>query len=108
MVQKGIQLSMTPGGKLLRKSILIGGALCVVLWPCHLAIWNTSTHLGQRVCTMILTTPPGLSVTNATPHSTCNVQPGSLKMLSEIKDFCAHSSFADNFKCVCVCLYHLI
>ena len=41
-------------------------------------------------------------------HSTCNVQPGSLKMLSEIKDFCAHSSFADNFKCVCVCLYRLI
>ena len=100
MVKKEIQHSMTPGGRPLKKFILIGGALFAALLPCHLTIWKTSIFLAQRVFTLTLTTPPGSSVTNVTPLSTCNVQPGSLKVWSEIKDFCAHSSFADNFKCV--------
>ena len=70
---------------------------CIVtLSPHHLE----DQHLPGRVFTLTLTTPPGSSVTNVTPLSTCNVQPGSLKVWSEIKDFCAYSSFADNFKCV--------
>ena len=108
MVQKGIQHSMTLGGRPLKKPILIGGALYAALLPCHLVIWNTSIFLALTVSTLTLTTPPGSSVINVTPLFICNVQPGSLKVSSEIKDFCAHSSSADNFKCVGVFLYRLI
>ena len=72
---------------------------CIVLLSL-LGTWRNNIFLGLRVSTMTLTIPHGSSVTNVIPPFTCNVQPGSLKEWSEIKDFCAHSSFADNFKSV--------
>ena len=100
MVQKEIQPCMTPGGRLLRKSTLTGDALYAALLLSLLGTWRNNIFLGLRVSTMTLTIPHGSSVTNVIPPFTCNVQPGSLKEWSEIKDFCAHSSFADNFKSV--------
>ena len=75
---------MTPGHRLWKKSILTGDALCAAWWPCSPFTWNNSISLALNLCILTWTTPHGLNVISATPHSTYNVVPGSHWPLSGI------------------------
>ena len=68
--------TMTPGYRLWKKSILTGDALCAAWWPCPPFTWNNSISLALNLCILTWTTPHGLNVISATPHSTYDVVPG--------------------------------
>ena len=89
--------NMIPEAKPLRKSILTGGALSAALWHCLHNIWKCNISLALKVSIMIWIIPPGLNVTNATPHSIYSVGHGNQQHLSEARDFFVLSSAADSF-----------
>ena len=60
-------VSMTPGHRQWKKSILTGGALCAAWWPFPPFIWNSNTSLGLNLFILIWTIPLGLNVTSAIP-----------------------------------------
>ena len=61
---------MISGHRLWKKSILTGDALCVAWWLCPPFTWNNSISLALNLCILTWTTPHGLNVISATPHST--------------------------------------
>ena len=92
---------MTPGHRLLKKSILTGDALCAAWWPCPPFTWNNSISLALNLCILTWTTLHGLNVISATPHSTYNVVPGSHWPLSGTSASFALFSAAESFKSTC-------
>ena len=92
---------MTPGHRLWKKSILTGDALCAAWWPCPPFTWNNSISLALNLCILTWTTPHGLNVISATPHSTYNVVPGSHWPLSGTSASSALFSAAENFRSTC-------
>ena len=89
---------MTPGHRLWKKPILTGDALCAAWWPCPPFTWNNSISLALNLCIMTWTTPHGLNVISATPHSTYNVVPGSHWPLSGTSTSFALFSAAESFR----------
>ena len=92
---------MTPGHRLWKKSILTGDALCAAWWPCPPFTWNNSISLALNLCILTWTTPHGLNVISATPHSTYNVVPGSHWPLSGTSASFALFSAAESFRSTC-------
>ena len=92
---------MTPGHRLWKKSILTGDALCAALQPCRPFTWNNSISLALNLCILTWTTPHGLNVISATPHSTYNVVPGSHWPLSGTSASFALFSAAESFRSIC-------
>ena len=92
---------MTPGYRLWKKSILTGDALCAAWWPCAPFTWNNSISLALNLCILTWTTPHGLNVISATPHSTYNVVPGSHWPLSGTSASFALFSAAESFRSTC-------
>ena len=90
--------TMTPGHRLWKKSILTGDASCAAWWPCPPFTWNNSISLALNLCILTWTTPHGLNVISATPHSTYNVVPGSHWPLSRTSTFFALFSAAESFR----------
>ena len=74
-------ISMTPGNRPWKKSILTGGALSAAWGPCPPFTWNNSTSLALNLFILIWTTPPGLNVTIAIPLFIFSVGPGNQFML---------------------------
>ena len=70
-------ISMTPGHRPWKKSILTGGALSAAWWPCSPFTRNSSTSLALNLFILIRTTPPGLNVTITIPLFICSVGPGN-------------------------------
>ena len=93
--------TMTPGHRLWKKSFLTGDALCAAWWPCLPFTWNNSISLALNLCILTWTTPHGLNVISATPHSTYNVVPGSHWPLSGTSASSALFSAAENFRSTC-------
>ena len=93
-----MEASMTPDPRPWKKYILTRGALYAVWWPYPPFIWNNNTSLGLILCILTWTTPHGLNVTSVTPPSIYSVVPGSLKLLSGIRDSFVHFSAAETFK----------
>ena len=89
---------MTPGHRLWKKYILTGDALCAAWWPCPPFTWNNSISLALNLCILTWTTPHGLNVISATPHSTYNVVPGCHWPLSGISASFALFSAAESFR----------
>ena len=89
---------MTPGHRLWKKSILTGNALCAAWWPCPPFTWNNSISLALNLSILTWTTPYGLNVISATPHSTYNVVPGSHWPLSGTSASFALFSAAESFR----------
>ena len=89
---------MTPEPRPWKKYILTGGALYAVWWPYPPFIWNNNTSLGLILCILTWTTPHGLNVTSVIPPSIYSVAPGSLKLLSGIRDSFVHFSAVETFK----------
>ena len=89
---------MTPGHRLWKKPILTGDALCAAWWPCPPFTWNNSISLALNLCILTWTTPHGLNVISATPHSTYNVVPGSHWPLSGTSASFALFSAAESFR----------
>ena len=96
-----IQHNMTPGHRPWKKSILTGDALCAAWWPCPPFTWNNSISLALNLCILTWTTPHGLNVISATPHSIYNVVPGSHWPLSGTSAFFALFSAAESFRSTC-------
>ena len=92
---------MTPGHRLRKKSILTRDALCAAWWPCPPFTWNNSISLALNLCILTWTTPHGLNVISATPHSTYNVVPGSHWPLSGTSASFALFSAAESFRSTC-------
>ena len=92
---------MIPGHRLWKKSILTGDALCAAWWPCPPFTWNNSISLALNLCILTWTTPHGLNVISAIPHSTYNVVPGSHWPLSGTSTSSALFSAAENFRSTC-------
>ena len=92
---------MTPGHRLWNKSILTGDALCAAWWPCSPFTCNNSISLELNLCILTWTTPHGLNVISATPHSTYNVVLGSHWPLSGTSASSALFSAAENFRSTC-------
>ena len=90
--------TMTPGHRLWKKSILTGDALCAAWWPCPTFTWNNSISLALNLCILTWTTPHGLNVISATPHSTYNVVPGNHWPLSGTSASFALFSAAESFR----------
>ena len=63
--------------------------------------WNNSISLALNLCILTWTTPHGLNVISATPHSTYNVVPGSHWPLSGTSASSALFSAAENFRSTC-------
>ena len=63
--------------------------------------WNNSISLALNLCTLTWTTPHGLNVISATPHSTYNVVPGSHWPLSGTSASFALFSAAESFRSTC-------
>ena len=60
--------------------------------------WNNSISLALNLCILTWTTPHGLNVISATPHSTYNVVPGSHWPLSGTSASFALFSAAESFR----------
>ena len=98
-------ISMTPGHRPWKKSILTGSALSAAWWPCSPFTWNNSTSLALNLFILIWTTPPGLNVTSAIPLFICSVGPGNQFILldPDVFFFVVGSS---NFSCpLLICIY---
>ena len=63
--------------------------------------WNNSISLALNLCILTWTTPHGLNVISATPHSTYNVVPGSHWPLSGTSASFALFSAAESFRSTC-------
>ena len=101
-------ISMTPGHRPWKKSILTGDALYAACWPCPPFTWNNITSLALNLFTLIWTTPPGLNVTNAIPPFICSVESGNQFMLLDPDIFFAPFFVVDssNFSCLLlICIY---
>ena len=101
-------MSMTPGHRPWKKSILTGGALSAAWWPCPPFTWNSSTSLALNLFILIWTTPPGLNVTIAIPLFICSVGPGNQFMLLDPDIFFAPFFVvgSSNFSCpLLFCIY---
>ena len=92
---------MTPRHRLWKKSILTGDALCAAWWPCPPFTWNNSISLALNLCILTWTTPHGLNVISATPHSTYNVVPWSHWPLPGTSASFALFSAAESFRSTC-------
>ena len=90
--------TMIPGHRLWKKSILTGDALCAAWWPCPPFTWNNSISLALNLCILTWTTPHGLNVISATPHSTYNVVPWNHWPLSRTSTSFALFSAAESFR----------
>ena len=90
--------TMTPGHRLRKKPILTGDALCAAWWLCPPFTWNNSISLALNLCILTWTTPHGLNVISATPHSTYSVVPRSHLPLSGTSTSFALFSAAESFR----------
>ena len=72
--------------------------MCAAWWPCPPFTWNNSISLALNLCILTWTTPHGLNVISATPHSTYNVVPGSHWPLSGTSASFALFSVAESFR----------
>ena len=101
-------ISMTPGHRPWKKSILTGGALSAASWPCPPFTWNNSTSLALNLFILIWTTTPGFNVTIAIPLFICSVGPGNQFMLLDPDVFFAPFFVvgSSNFSCpLLFCIY---
>ena len=92
-------ISMTPGHRPWKKSILTGGALSAAWWPCPPFTWNNSTSLALNLFILIWTTPPELNVIIAIPLFICSVGPGFMLLDPDVFFASFFVVGSSNFSC---------